>query len=67
MDNFEWTAGYCPKFGLLRVDFTDPDRPRTLGEGAAVYQKIIDDNTVDPALFGQYAYGEPGYCVRLGL
>lgn len=67
MDNFEWTAGYCPRFGLLRVDFDDPARPRTAGEGAMVYERIIEDNTVAPELFGTYRYGEAGYCVRLGL
>ena len=67
MDNFEWTAGYCPRFGLLRVDFDDPDRPRTAGAGAEIYRRIIEDGTVDPALFGETAYGEPGSCPRLGL
>jgi beta-glucosidase len=67
MDNFEWTAGYCPRFGLLRVDFDDPDRPRTAGAGAEIYRRIIEANTVDPALFGETAYGEPGSCPRLGL
>ncbi|HKE20301.1 MAG TPA: family 1 glycosylhydrolase [Kofleriaceae bacterium] len=67
MDNFEWGSGYCPRFGLLRVDFDDPSRARTPGEGAAVYQRIIEANTVDPALFGQYAYGEPGFCPRLAF
>lgn len=67
MDNFEWTAGYCPRFGLLRVDFDDPARPRTAGPGAEIYRRIIEAGTVEPALFGQTAYGEPGSCPRLGL
>jgi len=67
MDNFEWSSGYCPRFGLLRVDFDDPQRPRTAGAGADTYRRIIEDGTVDPALFGELAYGEPGYCPRLGL
>ena len=67
MDNFEWGSGYCPHFGLLAVDFSDPARPRTPRESATVYRRIIDDNTVDPALIGQYSYGEPGDCPRLGL
>lgn len=67
MDNFEWGSGYCPRFGLLRVDFDDPARPRTAGAGVEVYRRIIEDGTVDPSLFGEYEYGEPGYCPRLGL
>jgi len=67
MDNFEWGSGYCPHFGLLRVDFSDPARPRTAGAGAEVYRRIIEDNTVDPALFGEVEYGQPGFCPRLGL
>lgn len=67
MDNFEWGSGYCPHFGLLRVDFSDPARPRTAGAGAEMYRRIIEDNTVDPALFGEVEYGEPGFCPRLGL
>jgi beta-glucosidase len=67
MDNFEWTAGYCPRFGLLRVDFDDPARPRTAGPGAATYQRIIEDKTVDPALFDEVAYGDPTPCPRLAL
>jgi beta-glucosidase len=67
MDNFEWSAGYCPHFGLLRVDFDDPVRPRSAGEGAAVYRRVIEENTVDPALFGEYDYGAPTPCPRIGL
>jgi beta-glucosidase/6-phospho-beta-glucosidase/beta-galactosidase len=67
LDNFEWGSGYCPRFGLLRVDFTDPARPRTAGAGAEVYRRIIDDNTVAPALFAEHAYGAPGYCPRVGI
>ncbi len=67
-DNFEWASGYCPRFGLYRVDFESASRTRTMGEGAAVYRRIIDDNTVTPALFGEYPeYGLAGVCPRVGL
>jgi len=69
MDNFEWSAGYCPQFGLFRVDRQSPARTRTAGEGATVYRRIIDANTVPPGLFAAYPdYGPPGgYCTRVGL
>ena len=68
IDNFEWGSGFCPRFGLFRVDYDDPARPRTMGEGASVYKRIIDANTVSPDLFVEYpSYGEPGFCPRVAL
>jgi beta-glucosidase/6-phospho-beta-glucosidase/beta-galactosidase len=68
MDNFEWAAGYCPRFGLYRVDFTDPARPRHMGAGAAVYRTIIQSNTVSPQLFAAYpTFPPPGLVCRSGF
>ena len=30
-DNFEWSEGFVPRFGLYRVDYTDYSRSPTLG------------------------------------
>lgn len=32
------------KFGLYRVDFTDPARPRSPKDSARFYQQVIQDN-----------------------
>jgi len=53
--------------GIGRSTSCAPDRPRTPGAGAAVHQRVVEANTVDPALFGEYSCGEPGSCDRLGL
>ena len=67
-DNFEWGAGFCPRFGLYHVDFESPSRSRTPGEGADVYRQIIEDNTVAPELFDLYPeYGAASSCPRTGL
>jgi len=44
MDNFEWGQGFSEKFGLYRVDFNDPARPRTAKDSATFYKKLIQDN-----------------------
>ncbi len=63
MDNFEWVEGYCPRFGLYRVDYDDPDRPRAETDGARVYRRIIADGRVAADLHTTYAaYGDPTSC-----
>ena len=44
MDNFEWDDGYRLRFGLYRVNFTDPQRTRTPKLSAYYYMKIIQDH-----------------------
>jgi len=50
LDNFEWAAGYCPRFGLYRTDYTSPMRTRTAGPGVDVYRSIIRAGEVTDAL-----------------
>lgn len=42
LDNFEWTEGYRPRFGLIHVDFDT--RKRTPKDSAAYYEKVIETN-----------------------
>ncbi len=46
MDNFEWRFGYSKKFGLLSVDFDDPNLPRTMKPTGELYRTICADNAV---------------------
>ncbi len=59
IDNFEWTSGFCPRFGLFHVDYTDPARARAARPSALVYQQIIDENQVTDALLS----AQPPYSV----
>ena len=44
LDNFEWAKGYTEKFGLHRVNMTDPARMRTPKQSAYYYSKIVKQN-----------------------
>ena len=46
LDNFEWQFGYAKKFGLLAVDFNDPQLPRSAKPLAEVYARICRHNSV---------------------
>jgi beta-glucosidase/6-phospho-beta-glucosidase/beta-galactosidase len=50
MDNFEWTNGFGPRFGLLRVDYKDPQRSFKSTRGAQAYSEIIHAGGVTPEL-----------------
>lgn len=42
MDNFEWTEGYAPRFGLIHVDYTT--QKRTIKDSGYHYAEIIRTN-----------------------
>ena len=44
MDNFEWGAGYTIKFGLHRVNMSDPERTRVPKESAYFYSRLVQEN-----------------------
>lgn len=46
LDNFEWNLGYSQKFGLHKVDFSDPKRPRTPKLSADWFRKLISGNRI---------------------
>jgi beta-glucosidase len=42
MDNFEWSLGYAPRFGLVYVDFKT--QKRTIKDSGHWFAKVIQDN-----------------------
>jgi beta-glucosidase len=63
LDNFEWQFGYSKKFGLLSVDFSNDQRPRTMKALGRTYGTICSQNAI-PANWD--SFNEPnGRPVRL--
>jgi beta-glucosidase/6-phospho-beta-glucosidase/beta-galactosidase len=54
-DNFEWTYGLTQRFGLYRIDFTDPLLPRTELPSADLYRQIVAAGGIDDDLWGAWA------------
>jgi len=64
-DNFEWTEGYAPRFGLYHVDYTSPDLTRSRTDGTDALRDIIRAGRIDHGLYDQYAgscYPSDGRC-----
>lgn len=58
IDNFEWDYGFCPRFGLYAVDYSDPARRRTPRASASLYQRIVRERGASNTLAAQYpTYG----------
>ncbi|XP_061385063.1 myrosinase 1-like [Danaus plexippus] len=47
IDNFEWSDGYRSKFGLYKVDFSDPARARRPRASAQFYKEIVKAKSLD--------------------
>jgi beta-glucosidase len=45
-DNFEWSSGFGPRFGLVGIDY-DHDLERQPRPSAALYSRIIRDESLD--------------------
>ncbi|MFO0606772.1 MAG: family 1 glycosylhydrolase [Polyangiales bacterium] len=54
MDNFEWSYGFAPRFGLYRVDRTGAVYPRRATEGATVFRDIIRARRITEAQRQRY-------------
>jgi beta-glucosidase len=52
IDNFEWAAGFGPRFGLYRVDYDTGER--TARGSVEVYRQIARDGGVSAALWGRF-------------
>jgi beta-glucosidase len=57
MDNFEWAEGYRGRFGLYRVDFTDPERPRERTRSAALLARVARANAIEAGVWREATGG----------
>lgn len=55
IDNYEWTAGFKSRFGLIQVDFKT--QRRTIRPSAQVYQQIIKSNGIPHYLLKLLGHG----------
>ncbi|XP_065224083.1 myrosinase 1-like [Planococcus citri] len=46
LDNFEWSSGYDPKFGIVHVDFNDEKRKRTPKSSYNFLKRLIKNRTI---------------------
>ena len=55
MDNFEWSEGYWPRFGLLEVDYSN--QARIIRESCNFFTCICKNKAVDDTLISEYLKG----------
>ncbi|CAG4968970.1 unnamed protein product [Colias eurytheme] len=46
LDNFEWNSGYTSRFGIVRVNFSDPLRSRAPRASAHYYADVIEHHSL---------------------
>ena len=56
LDNFEWAAGFGPRFGLAEVDYTTFER--TLRPSAATYGTIARTNRIAEGMGAELTYAD---------
>ena len=56
LDNFEWSMGLKPRFGLVRVAY--PTQERTMRKSASIYADIARTNGVNPDLLHSEIFPE---------
>ncbi len=62
-DNFEWGSGFCPRFGLYRIDYTSPARTRIATKAVATFKQIATSSKVTAAQIDALpAYSAPKKC-----
>lgn len=48
LDNFEWEKGYTERFGIIHVDFNDPNRKRELKNSAKWFKNVLRSRKLLP-------------------
>lgn len=62
-DNFEWGFGFCPRFGLFRIDYAQASRPRTPTKAVSLFKQIADSKKLSTATIDALPpYSAPTLC-----
>jgi len=62
-DNFEWGNGFCPRFGLYRVDYGSPARTRTPTQAVSLFKKLATERKISTSTIDALpAYSAPSKC-----
>jgi beta-glucosidase len=63
IDNFEWGNGFCPRFGLYKVDRASTQKTLTPYKAAALFKQIATDKKLAASTIdAQAAYSAPVIC-----